>query len=185
LGPPRISSRVKVAHSPSDLACGETAVIDEVVADKGYHSNQVLVDLAALDLRTYIADPLAADARGNGWPRPVPRCTPTADAFTARAGGPCSGAAASGWSARMRTLRDRWDAAHASARAREHPETALGAQRWLQSRTPDADPHRRRTPRGLQGRLAAPMALFSALWTHVSELWREDEMTLRKNPTRT
>ena len=36
---------------------GDTAVIDEVVADKGYHSNQVLVDLAALDLRTYIAEP--------------------------------------------------------------------------------------------------------------------------------
>ena len=36
---------------------GHTAVIDEVVADKGYHSNQVLVDLAALDLRTYIAEP--------------------------------------------------------------------------------------------------------------------------------
>jgi transposase len=34
-----------------------TAVIDEVVADKGYHSNQVLVALAALDLRTYIAEP--------------------------------------------------------------------------------------------------------------------------------
>jgi len=34
-----------------------TAVIEEVVADKGYHSNQVLVDLAALDLRTYIAEP--------------------------------------------------------------------------------------------------------------------------------
>jgi transposase len=32
-------------------------VIEEVVADKGYHSNQVLVDLAALDLRTYIAEP--------------------------------------------------------------------------------------------------------------------------------
>ena len=32
---------------------GQTAVIDEVVADKGYHSNQVLVDLGALDLRTY------------------------------------------------------------------------------------------------------------------------------------
>jgi hypothetical protein len=29
-----------------------TVVIEEVVADKGYHSNQVLVDLAALDLRT-------------------------------------------------------------------------------------------------------------------------------------
>jgi transposase len=36
---------------------GHTAVIDEVVADKGYHSNQVLVDLTALDLRTYIAEP--------------------------------------------------------------------------------------------------------------------------------
>jgi transposase len=34
-----------------------TAVIDEVVTDKGYHSNQVLVDLLALDLRTYIAEP--------------------------------------------------------------------------------------------------------------------------------
>jgi transposase len=36
---------------------GETSVVDEVVGDKGYHSNQVLVDLAALDLRTYIAEP--------------------------------------------------------------------------------------------------------------------------------
>jgi transposase len=36
---------------------GEISVIDEVVADKGYHSNQVLVDLAALNLRTYIAEP--------------------------------------------------------------------------------------------------------------------------------
>ena len=36
---------------------GETGLIDEVVADKGYHSNQMLVDLAALDLRTYIAEP--------------------------------------------------------------------------------------------------------------------------------
>ena len=34
-----------------------TVVIEEVVADKGYHSNQVLTDLAALDLRTYIAEP--------------------------------------------------------------------------------------------------------------------------------
>ena len=39
------------------VTAGETAVIDEVVTDKGYHSNQVLVDLAALDLRTYIAEP--------------------------------------------------------------------------------------------------------------------------------
>jgi len=36
---------------------GQTRVIEEVVADKGYHSNRVLVDLVALDLRTYIAEP--------------------------------------------------------------------------------------------------------------------------------
>ena len=36
---------------------GHTAILDEVVADKGYHSNQTLVDLATLDLRTYIAEP--------------------------------------------------------------------------------------------------------------------------------
>lgn len=36
---------------------GTTAVVEEIVADKGYHSNQVLVDLTALDLRTYIAEP--------------------------------------------------------------------------------------------------------------------------------
>lgn len=45
---------------------GETAVIDEVVADKGYHSNQVLVDLAALDLRTYIAEPDRGPRRWHG-----------------------------------------------------------------------------------------------------------------------
>jgi len=43
-----------------------TAVIDEVVLDKGYHSNQVLVDLAALDLRTYIAEP---DRGRRNWQR--------------------------------------------------------------------------------------------------------------------
>ena len=36
---------------------GEIAVIDEAVADKGYHSNQTLTDLAQLDVRTYIAEP--------------------------------------------------------------------------------------------------------------------------------
>jgi transposase len=36
---------------------GETAVIEEAVTDKGYHSNQTLVDLAQLGVRTYIAEP--------------------------------------------------------------------------------------------------------------------------------
>ncbi|HEX2460874.1 MAG TPA: transposase [Vicinamibacterales bacterium] len=35
----------------------EIAVVEEAVADKGYHSNQTLRDLAQLDVRTYIAEP--------------------------------------------------------------------------------------------------------------------------------
>jgi transposase len=35
----------------------QTAVIEEAVADKGYHSNRTLVDCAALGVRTYIAEP--------------------------------------------------------------------------------------------------------------------------------
>jgi transposase len=31
--------------------------VEEVVADKGYHSNDVLVELAGMDVRTYIAEP--------------------------------------------------------------------------------------------------------------------------------
>ena len=45
------------ARSRAVATDGHTAIIDEVVADKGYHSNQTLVDLATLDLRTYIAEP--------------------------------------------------------------------------------------------------------------------------------
>ena len=48
---------------------GHTAIIDEVVADKGYHSNQTLVDLATLDLRTYIAEP---DRGRRNWTHQAP-----------------------------------------------------------------------------------------------------------------
>ena len=56
-----ITETVTVAADALDAVAAvtddHTVVIEEVVADKGYHSNQVLVDLAALDLRTYIAEP--------------------------------------------------------------------------------------------------------------------------------
>jgi transposase len=32
-------------------------VVDEVVADKGYHSNQVMMDLKEMGVRTYISEP--------------------------------------------------------------------------------------------------------------------------------
>jgi transposase len=35
----------------------EPQSLEEIIADKGYHSNQTMVDLDALDLRSYIAEP--------------------------------------------------------------------------------------------------------------------------------
>jgi transposase len=52
-----VTAAAEDLEAVAEVTDGETAVIDEVVADKGYHSNQVLVDLATLDLRTYIAEP--------------------------------------------------------------------------------------------------------------------------------
>jgi transposase len=35
----------------------EPQAFDEIIADKGYHSNQTMVDLDAVGLRSYIAEP--------------------------------------------------------------------------------------------------------------------------------
>jgi len=40
--------------------------LDEIIADKGYHSNQTMVDLAAVDIRSYIAEP---DRGRRAWAR--------------------------------------------------------------------------------------------------------------------
>ena len=52
-----LTAAAETLEAVATVTNGTTSVIDEVVADKGYHSNQVLVDLAVLDLRTYIAEP--------------------------------------------------------------------------------------------------------------------------------
>src|ERR1017187_5722783 len=52
-----VTAAAEELEAVATVTDGQTSVIDAVVADKGYHSNQVLVDLAALDLRTYIAEP--------------------------------------------------------------------------------------------------------------------------------
>jgi len=144
---------------------GETAVIDEVVADKGYHSNQVLVDLAALDLRTYIAEPDRARRRWTN--RPAARAAVYANRR------------------RIRGARG-----HALVRRRserlERPNAHLydtGAMRRTHLRG-HANILKRLfvhiggfnlgllmrtligigTPRGLQGRLAAALVV---LWTHI------------------
>src|SRR5512132_2440594 len=47
------AEQIEIAHAAS--ATG--AALSEIVADKGYHSNQTLIDLEAVAVRSYIAEP--------------------------------------------------------------------------------------------------------------------------------
>lgn len=47
------AEQVEAAHATTDAP----GTLDEIVADKGYHSNETLVDLAAVGLRSYISEP--------------------------------------------------------------------------------------------------------------------------------
>ena len=47
-------------------ATGDEAAVEEIVADKGYHSNQVLSDIDELDLSSYIAEPDRGRRRWKG-----------------------------------------------------------------------------------------------------------------------
>ena len=110
-------------------------------------SNQVLVDLAVLDLRTYIAEP---DRGRRRWTRKA-AARDAVYANRRRIRGARGRALQRHRSERLeRPNAHLYETggmrADASARARQHRETALGTHRWLQSRTLDAHAHRRRNP---------------------------------------
>ena len=151
-----------------------TAVIDEVVADKEYHSNQVLLDLAALDLRTYIAEP---DRGRRNWTK---KATARTAVYANRR--------------RIRGMRGRALQRRRSERL-ERPNAHLyetGGMRRIHLRG-HANILKRLlvhisgfnlallmrsligigTPRSLQGRLAALGAVVIALWTHLEDHWRD------------
>jgi transposase len=142
---------------------GQTGVVDEVVADKGYHSNQVLVDLAALDLRSYIAEP----ARGR---RRWTKNATARDAVYAnrRRIRDTRGLALlrAPRTTERASLRNWRDAAHAPTRAHEHSEAPLRAQRRLQSGTVHANALRHwnstRTPRAARAARGAPRRVVDA-----------------------
>src|SRR5271170_4101834 len=102
----------------------------EIIADKGYHSNQTMIDLAAVGLRSYVAEP-----------------DPWSPRLVAGAHGPdpcvCQSSAASGRADRTllrASLRHRWDASHASARPYQYPQAPADSCGGLQSRTCHAPP---------------------------------------------
>ena len=108
--------------------------LEEVVGDKGYHSNQMLIDLEAVGVRSYISEPNRGrrnwkknpDARGRGLSEPAThsRCTrQTTAASTRRATGTplCT------------FVRNRPHAARVPAGSRQHPQTAVDSHRRIES----------------------------------------------------
>ena len=128
--------------------------LDEIVGDKGYHSNQTLIDLAAGGIRSYVSEPdrgrrdwskdPEAQAPVYGNRRRMRGRRPPPDAPTRRTDRTLVCA----------SLRHGRDAAHASARPHEHPEAPPDSCGWLQSRarhaSSDRDRHAARAagPRG-------------------------------------
>jgi transposase len=153
---------------------GHTAVIEEAVTDKGYHSNQTLVDLAQLEVRTYIAEP---DRGRRNWQK--------------------NAAARGAVYANRRRIRGARGLALLRRRSEllERPNAHLyetGGMRRTHLRGHTNILKRLLvhvggfnlglfmrtlcgigTPRSLQGRLAAILTLVIALWTRTVGLWRD------------
>jgi len=61
--------------------------LEEIVTDKGYHSNQTMIDFAAVGSGLTSPSRTAGAAIGPRSPQPRPRCTPIGAGFGARAAG--------------------------------------------------------------------------------------------------
>jgi len=80
----------------------ESEGIKEVVADKGYHSNQELMGLEAVGVRSYISEP---DRGRRNWKDHRRRARPSTgivDGFAAREANGCCASAGNGWNDRLR-----------------------------------------------------------------------------------
>ena len=71
--------------------------LEEVVGDKGYHSNQSIVDLEAVGVRSYISEPDRGRRNWRGTRPPATRSIAIVGAFAAPAACACCGSAASDW----------------------------------------------------------------------------------------
>jgi transposase len=167
-----VTAAAEALEAVAEVTDGHTAVIDEVVADKGYHSNQVLVDLAALDLRTYIAEP---DRGRRNWKNKA-EARDAVQANRRRIRGARGVALLRKRSEFLERpnahlydtggLRRTYLRGHVNILKRLLVH-AGGFNLGLFMRTLLGVG----TPRGLQGRLAAILALIVTLWMHVTDLW--------------
>ena len=137
--------------------------IEELVGDKGYHSNQTVVDLQALGLRSSLSEPdpgpPVLEGAAGGPRRRL--CQPAPDPRgrrLLRCRGGVVGAAV------CASVRNRRDAAGASSRASEHPEAVARARRRLQPRAAVAAPDRRRHAPEPAGPGRGPPCQGRCLW---------------------
>lgn len=164
------AEHVEAAHANTD----EPPTLEEIVADKGYHSNETLVDVAAVGIRSYISEP---DRGRRDWSE-----APNAQA-------PVYGNRRRMRGARGGRLRRR--RAELAERSFAHLYET-GGMRRTHLRGHDNILKRLLIhaggfnlglvmrqcigigkPRRLQGRLALALTIVVALWARVVDLWRE------------
>jgi transposase len=153
------------------------ASIVEIVGDKGYHSNQTLVDLAALDLRTYIAEP----ARGRRQWKNKAAARDAVYANRRRIRGTRGLALLRRRSERLERPNAHLYETGGMRRTHLRGHTNILKRLFVHAGGFNLGLFMRTlfgigTPRSLQGRLAALVALHVALWTHVVGFWRDRGM---------
>ena len=175
-----LAAAEQVEEAQADVE--EPQALEEIIADKGYHSNQTMIDLDAVDIRSYIAEP---DRGRRDWSE-----TPEAQA-------PVYGNRRRIRGQRGRRLmRQRGERiersfAHVYDTGGMRRTHLRGHANILKRLLIHAGGFNLGlvmrhligvgTPRGLQGRLAAAMAIVIALWTRVEAI----SMTLGGQPVDT
>jgi transposase len=156
----------------AQAAIDEPQRLAEIIADKGYHSNRIMVELHALGVRSYVAEPARGRRDWSNEPEAQAPVYSNRRRMRGRRG--------------RRLMRQRGERIE---RSFAHLYDTGGMRRThLRGRT---NILKRLlihaggfnlgfvlrhwigvgTPRGLQGRLAAILALVVALWTHMVDLW--------------
>lgn len=149
-------------------------MIDKVVLDKGYHSNQVLVDLAALDVRTYVAEP----ARGRRKWKKKAAARDAVYANRRRIRGTRGLALLRRRSEQLERPNAHLYETGGMRRTHLRGHTNILKRLFVHAGGFNLGLFMRTlfgvgTPRSLQGRLAEVVALLVALWTHVVGFWRD------------
>jgi transposase len=160
----------QIADAQVDVA--EPQALEEIIADKGYHSNQTMIDLDAVGVRSYIAEP---DRGRRDWSE-TPEAQAPVSGNRRRVRGPRG----------RRLMRQRGERIERSfahvydtggmRRTHLRGHTNILKRLLIHAGGFNLGLVMRQligvgTPRGLQGRLAAVIAALVALWSLVNAHW--------------